>query len=76
MTFLLPYHRPLLLSTGNLAPDGAMIKAVAVPHQMHIQVGRARIFVTPRYQLPLCSGTRKTRGIITNTSTPTTTQRR
>jgi dihydroxy-acid dehydratase len=29
---------------GNLAPDGAMIKAFSVPHEMHVHVGRARIF--------------------------------
>jgi dihydroxy-acid dehydratase len=29
---------------GNLAPEGAMIKAFAVPHEMHVHVGRARIF--------------------------------
>jgi dihydroxy-acid dehydratase len=29
---------------GNLAPGGAMIKAFAVPHEMHEHVGRARVF--------------------------------
>jgi dihydroxy-acid dehydratase len=29
---------------GNLAPDGAMIKAFSVPQEMHVHVGRARIF--------------------------------
>jgi dihydroxy-acid dehydratase len=29
---------------GNLAPDGAMIKAFSVPKEMHIHVGPARIF--------------------------------
>jgi dihydroxy-acid dehydratase len=29
---------------GNLAPGGAMIKAFAVPHEMHQHVGRARVF--------------------------------
>jgi dihydroxy-acid dehydratase len=29
---------------GNLAPEGAMIKAFSVPHEMHVHVGRARIF--------------------------------
>jgi dihydroxy-acid dehydratase len=29
---------------GNLAPDGAMIKSFAVPKEMHIHIGPARIF--------------------------------
>jgi dihydroxy-acid dehydratase len=29
---------------GNLAPDGAMIKAFSVPHEMHEHVGPARVF--------------------------------
>jgi dihydroxy-acid dehydratase len=29
---------------GNLAPEGAMIKSFSVPHEMHVHVGRARIF--------------------------------
>jgi dihydroxy-acid dehydratase len=29
---------------GNLAPDGAMIKAFSVPKEMHIHVGPAKIF--------------------------------
>jgi dihydroxy-acid dehydratase len=29
---------------GNLAPDGAMIKAVSVPKEMHVHIGPARIF--------------------------------
>jgi dihydroxy-acid dehydratase len=29
---------------GNLAPDGAMIKAFSVPHEMHVHTGRARVF--------------------------------
>ena len=29
---------------GNLAPEGAMIKAFSVPHEMHVHVGRARTF--------------------------------
>jgi dihydroxy-acid dehydratase len=29
---------------GNLAPEGAMIKAFAVPPEMHVHVGPARIF--------------------------------
>jgi dihydroxy-acid dehydratase len=29
---------------GNLAPDGAMIKAFSVPKEMHVHIGPARIF--------------------------------
>jgi len=29
---------------GNLAPGGAMIKAFAVPKEMHVHTGRARVF--------------------------------
>jgi dihydroxy-acid dehydratase len=29
---------------GNLAPGGAMIKAFAVPREMHVHTGRARVF--------------------------------
>jgi dihydroxy-acid dehydratase len=29
---------------GNLAPDGAVIKAFAVPKEMHVHVGPARVF--------------------------------
>jgi dihydroxy-acid dehydratase len=29
---------------GNLAPDGAMVKAFSVPKEMHIHVGPARVF--------------------------------
>jgi dihydroxy-acid dehydratase len=29
---------------GNLAPAGAMVKAFSVPHEMHLHVGRARVF--------------------------------
>jgi dihydroxy-acid dehydratase len=29
---------------GNLAPDGAMIKAFTVPKEMHVHIGPARIF--------------------------------
>jgi dihydroxy-acid dehydratase len=34
---------------GNLAPEGAMIKAFSVPPEMHVHVGPARIF---DYELP------------------------
>jgi dihydroxy-acid dehydratase len=29
---------------GNLAPDGAMVKTFSVPKEMHVHVGRARIY--------------------------------
>jgi dihydroxy-acid dehydratase len=29
---------------GNLAPDGAMVKTFSVPKEMHVHVGRARVY--------------------------------
>jgi dihydroxy-acid dehydratase len=31
---------------GNIAPEGAMIKAFTVPHEMHVHTGPARVFDT------------------------------
>jgi dihydroxy-acid dehydratase len=45
-----PRHEPfgddggVAVLRGNLAPEGAMIKAFSVPQEMHVHVGPARIF--------------------------------
>jgi dihydroxy-acid dehydratase len=45
-----PRHDPfgpdggLAILRGNLAPDGAMVKTFAVPEEMHVHTGPARVF--------------------------------